>query len=91
MHNYSTLSLHVDSNVLVCVSECVCVCVCVLAVHAPTGNRTVGETLMNKQSSRSHSLLAITVESRKKENDESVRLATLVSTYYNVLIVSVLT
>ena len=51
------------------------------------GNRSMGETKMNDRSSRSHTILTITVESRKKEEDEAVRVATLVSKHTHVHVV----
>ena len=46
-------------------------------------NRSIGETAMNEQSSRSHTVFAITVESRCREGEGddagTVKIATLVS------------
>ena len=48
--------------------------------HTHTVNRTTGETKMNDRSSRSHAVLSITVESRIKDGDGTVKVAALVRT-----------
>lgn len=41
-------------------------------------NRTTGETKMNERSSRSHAVLSLAVESRLKDGDSTVKVASLV-------------
>lgn len=43
-------------------------------------NRTIGETLMNPQSSRSHTIFTLTVESRETTDESLIRMSHLVST-----------
>lgn len=44
----------------------------------PPVNRTTGETKMNERSSRSHAVLSLAVESRLKDGDSTVKVASLV-------------
>ena len=65
----------------ICVS-CIHHSYCILLYYI--GNRSIGETTMNERSSRSHTVLGLTVESRcsrqgEEDDDGKVRIATLVS------------